>query len=159
MAQLTGRDEGGITLACFTPRISVGQPADSIADERSRALGIGAGGEIHQRIYADPYGLTTWNAAPVAVVRIRLIEAHEFARLTGEPVPPSAIDADTYSRFGLPWFEIYDSDREEVPAAPALSAIKSVDALSAESSAAPPAQAAAKPQNVRPIPPRSREKT
>jgi hypothetical protein len=65
------------------------------------------------------------------------------------------VDAETYSRYGLPWFEVYDSARGELPATSVLASIKSVDELAGK--ARPSNEPKAKKQ-VRPIPPRSRRK-
>jgi hypothetical protein len=115
-------------------------------------LAIGAGGEIQQRVYPDPCGIDAWHAAPSSVVRIRLVEAADYARATGDALPPSAIDADTYSRFGLPWFEIYDADKGDVAVPPALSTIVPAGGSAQDGSETP-----VTPQVVRPIPPRSDE--
>jgi hypothetical protein len=155
--QLTGRDRGGITLTSFLPR-----PGTIDADKmprkpvgRTRELGVGAGGLIAQRIYPDPLGLEIWELSPSRVVHVHLVDADEFTRASGEAVPPSPVDADTYSRFGLPWFEVYDSARGALAATPALATIKSVDEIAGtlRPSSKPKA---ARPKNVRPIPPRSR---
>ncbi len=156
--QLTGRDIGGISVACFGPKNAVSglrrRPA------RGRELGVGAGGRIEQRVYRDPFGLETWHATPRVVVRIHLIEADEYERVTGETAPPSPIDAETYTRFGLPWFKVYDASREDIPATPLMSQVKSVDEVS-ESETHPARRDAPTPINeyqIRPIPPRSRDK-
>jgi len=158
--QLTGRDEGGITLASFLPKPGMlGENAAPRKPARqTRELGVGAGGRIGQRLYPDPFGPRTWERAPDRVIHVHLIDAGEFTRVTGEPVPRSPTDADTYSRFGLPWFEVYDSARGELPATANLSTIKSVDEIDSPSATSRPAAEPKKllPKNVRPIPPRSR---
>jgi hypothetical protein len=159
--QLTGRDRGGITLTSFRPRPGT-IDADAVTRKPggpTRELGLGAGGRITQRIYPDPLGVQTWEHSPDRVLHVHLIDADQFTRATGESVPPSPVDAETYSRFGLPWFEVYDSARGALPSTPALSTIQSVDEIAG--TPRPPSQPKAKaprPQNVRPIPPRSRRR-
>jgi len=154
-SQLSGRDAGGIMLACFRMK-SGAAPAASRRQDRARELAVGAGGEIRQRIYPDPYGVETWATTPAAVVRVRLIDAAEYARVTGEPVPPSAIDADTYSRFGLPWFEVYDADRGDVAVPAKLTGLNPVSGAPDGVAARDP-DSPVRPEVVRPIPPRSRK--
>jgi hypothetical protein len=158
--QLTGMETGGVEIACFEPRRDIDRGRLRKPRGARRELGIGAGGRVQQRIYPDPLGIETWHAAPVSVVRIHLLDANEFAAITGEEAPPSPIDAATYSRFGLPWFVVYDSARGELPATQSLSAVKSVEELSDRptGSVSPSAESPMTLQ-VRPIPPRSARRT
>lgn len=152
--QVTGETEGGITIAVFEPKAGAleGESSPPRASARARDLGLGAGGRITQRVYPDPYGADVWSSTPAVVIHLHLIEAEEFARLTGERVPLSPVDTETHTGHGLPWFELYDSARGELPATPELSGVKSLDEVENEP------QNGARPQNVRPIPPRSRRK-
>ena len=149
--QITGEAEGGITIAVFEPKPGAleGKSSPPSASARTRELALGAGGRIEQRVYPDPYGVDVWSSTPAVVIQLHLLEADEFTSLTGEQVPPSPVDAGTYSRYGLPWFEVYDSARGELPATPELSGVKSLDELENKGT---------RPQNVRPIPPRSRKR-
>jgi len=147
--QLTGREiAGGIQIASFRPKPGAIAELQVTAKQSERVLGMGAGGQIQQRIYPDPYGVDKWNPVATAVIQIHLLEIAEFAAWTGEPPPPSPVDAETYTRFGLPWFEIYDSDRGDVPASEALSGVKPVDDLTK------PVDIKAK--QIRPIAPRKK---
>ena len=131
--QLTGQEiAGGIQIASFHPKPGAIGELQMTAKQTERVLGMGAGGQIRQRIYSDPYGVDKWDPAPTAVIQIHLLEIAEFATWTGEP------------------FEIYDSDRGDVPASEALSGVKPVDDLTK------PVDIKAK--QIRPIPPRSRKR-
>jgi hypothetical protein len=150
--QMTGADSGGITVACYRPTANLMTQPPARASRR-RDLGVGAGGRIRQRIYPDPYGVEVWDAEPVRVTRFQLMEAGEFTRRSGLEVPPSPIDAATYSRFGLPWFELHDESRGEVSATPALSGLKPLQV--GESDVSEPG-AGNDPTTINRIPPRSR---
>jgi hypothetical protein len=156
--QLTGREIGGIAVACFAPKSAVLEQRRGPPGRRE--LGVGAGGRIEQRVYRDPFGLETWHATPRAVIRIHLMEAHDYERVTGETAPPSPIDADTYTRFGLPWFKVYDASRGAIPATPRMSGVKSVDQVNRgeTDTAKRDAPTPLNEYQIRPIPPRSRDK-
>jgi hypothetical protein len=155
--QLTGRDSGAIRLACYAPRVGVEVPPAPPRRRRHRDLGLGAGGTITQRIYPDPYSADFWQTSPTAIAWLHLLDAEDFCRLTGEEAPPSPIDAETYLRFGLPWFEVHDADRGDVAATEAMSAIQGVDDVSPRPGRQQ-RQPAKAPGPVRPIPPRARRR-
>ena len=50
---------------------------------------------------------------------IRLIDAQAWQTLTGGDPPSSPIEIESYTRAGLPWFDIYDENEPTLaPAAP-----------------------------------------
>lgn len=155
--RLTGADTGGLTVACYRPASPLPALA-SAKPSRGRDLALGAGGHIQQRLYPDPYGPdpyggSVWQPEPTSVVTIRLIDAVDFAAQFGIVVPPSPIDAATYTRFGLPWFALDDAARGDADAAPALASLESTPPLGSE--AAPDeANAPIEPGVVKRIPPR-----
>jgi hypothetical protein len=158
--QRAERETGGIRLASFaaTPDALAGRAVPRRNTRQIRNLAVGAGGRIKQRIYPDPLGFNVWERSASGTAWIHLVDADEYARVTGERVSPSPIDAETYSRFGFPWFDVYDSARGDLPTT-ALAQIKSVDDLAAKGKKRQPA--ARRPGgtlNVRPIPPRARRK-
>jgi hypothetical protein len=155
--QQAGGEVGGLRLASFAahPDRLDGRKAPRQRPPQARSLAIGAGGRIKQRIYPDPLGFDVWESSPSANVWIHMIDADEFTRSTGEAVPPSPIDADTYSRFGFPWFQVYDAGRGDLPPG-SLTDVKSVEALAG---ARPRPTRKPRPKmKVRPIPPRARRR-
>lgn len=76
------------------------------------ATGPGAGGRMRQEIRPDEHGLDTWDDEHATFVEIRLCNSEAWTQLTGEATPPTPIDAATYTRFGLPWFERYAEGRD-----------------------------------------------
>ena len=131
-AQLTGAErEGGLTLSAFAARHR------RIADEdrlwgvqaaacSCEAMGLGAGGRMRQEIYADDYGLNSWEPEPAATVRVELVDALAFETLTGIPVPGETTDARTYTAHGLPWFDLLQPTGADIRAAARLAGIRSV---------------------------------
>jgi hypothetical protein len=85
---------------------------------------LGAGGEIEQKVYPDPHGFDVWEESPAGVARVRLVDAHLLAALTGREPPPSPIDAAAYATAGLPWFALYDEEAGDVSPAEALARLK-----------------------------------
>lgn len=126
---LTGRDEvGGLTLTAIEPVPGVfpdrpPEPARRNVAEQVRSFGrrpqrmaVAAGGEIRQKIYPDEHGSSTWDLATAASVTVRLVEAHDYAALAGCPVPETPISRATYDELGMPWFELADEQKGDVPA-------------------------------------------
>jgi hypothetical protein len=133
-SQLTGDDDGTLRLVVYEPQPGrfVETPAEAPAPGRRRApkskMGLGAGGQIRQRLYPDPHGLGIWDTQEATEVTIRLVTAQEFTAVTGEIPPPTPIDAATYTAHGFPWFEVYD-EPSDLPPSREMTAIRSVDKL------------------------------
>lgn len=138
-AALTGEDRyGGIQINVFEPREGVfpdepPQPSDSASPVRSlglgtptSAMGLGAGGEMQQRLYPDPYGLDVWDQESRQGIAIFLASPDAFRVITGYDAPPTPIDAQTYTDFGLPWFSLYDEDRADLPGSERLAGVPSI---------------------------------
>lgn len=109
-----------------------GAPMRRRAAPAAQAMGLAAGGRMHQQIYADPYGIDAWDRAASSRCFVTLADAVQWREITGEPPaarPPTAAD---YSSAGLPWFDYYAADVETLAGAPALTMVKSVAELAAE---------------------------
>jgi hypothetical protein len=137
--QLTGTEEvGGIQLLVYEPkpgRFPDGLPAGAGAAGRDGAarlaepvpaMGIGAGGEIRQKIYPDRYGIDVWDPTSPAEVVVHIINTGQYRELTGENPPPTPITAQSYVEFGLPWFELYDEGRGDIAPAARLAQVKAI---------------------------------
>ena len=137
--QLTGReDEGGMTIALHAPRPGVfpdEAPAPvragemqfaSAAGPMQASMGLGAGGRMRQEIYADEHGVDTWEPEPADTVHIDLVDALAFEALTGLKPPPPVVDAQTYTRHGLPWFDLIEPTGRDVAAAERLAGVRSI---------------------------------
>jgi hypothetical protein len=77
-------------------------------------MALGPGGRMRQKIYPDPHGTEVWDPDNYGQATVVLVAAEHFALLTGRPPPPTPIDAGTYARAGLPWFELADAAADTV---------------------------------------------
>lgn len=137
-AALTGEERhGGIQLGVFEPREGIfpdepppsasGGPMRSAGfGTRSTDMGLGAGGQMRQRLYPDPYGIDVWNQDSRETITVFLTTPDTFRALTGHDAPPTPIDAQTYTDFGLPWFELSDEDRPDLPGSARLASVPTV---------------------------------
>ena len=64
-----------------------------------------------QKIYPDAYGLAAWDVSRRTSFHVRIVNGAEWRALTGEPAPPTPVDAAAYTKAGLPWFALYDEER------------------------------------------------
>jgi hypothetical protein len=94
-----------------------------------RPMGLGAGGQINQRIYADPYGIETWDEAACTELFIHIVSPQAWYVMTGEPPPPTPVTYRAYQAAGLPWFQIYDEELPGLGPSPALAQVRSIDEL------------------------------
>jgi hypothetical protein len=142
--QLTGRETvGGIQLVVFDPKpgrfpdqppppsATMGGMPMAMPMAPDAEMGLGAGGQMRQRIYPDPHGLDTWNEQPTASVAVHILNSELFRQVTGFDPPPTPIDVQTYIEWKLPWFELYDADRGSIPASDRLRKVKSIEAFDA----------------------------
>ncbi|WP_234794060.1 hypothetical protein [Mycolicibacterium flavescens] len=139
-AQVTGQEiHGGIQLRAVglteqalqrwreTP---VEQVLCCAPDESAEAdMGVGAGGRMRQEIYADERALSDYDVERSARVFVHLCSAAVWTAITGEAPPPSPVDRDAYVREGLPWFDYYDADAQDLAASQTLARVKTVGEL------------------------------
>ena len=134
-SQLTGSEAGGLRLLVFEPR--VGQFPDKppprslpaalqTESVTTGAMGLGAGGKIRQKVYLDPYGLGAWDLQNFSSVWVHILNSEQYRAVTGLEPPPTSIDARTYTQYGFPWFQLYDEELRDVPAAERLARVKSL---------------------------------
>src|SRR6266542_4281339 len=134
--RLTGREEvGGIQIRVYEPKPGVfpdepPPPAEELPVGRLRTpgLGLGAGGQIRQKIYPDPHGLDVWDPDNSAVVFVHLLNSEQYRALTGHEPPPTAIDVAAYIEQGLPWLELYDESEGDVAAPAGLAGVEGTHA-------------------------------
>jgi hypothetical protein len=143
-AQVTGEERtGGIQLLVFEPKPgifpdqapfeSTGEfegmffAAPSIQESSgSFEMGLAAGGQMEQKIYPDPHGLETWDPETYGELWVHIVNSLQYWAITGEEAPPSPVDAQTYTQYGLPWFALYDDEAETLAAAQKLGSVKSL---------------------------------
>jgi hypothetical protein len=145
--QITGEERrGGLQVVAYDPRPGLfpDRPPPpgpeglmESAPARSTAMGLGAGGRMRQKLYPDPYGIETWDPGRRGSIVVHLILAEDYRALTGLEPPPTPIDAQAYIRHGLPWFELDDRARGDLPAPDALSRVRSVGDIDADAGRPP----------------------
>ena len=147
--QLSGAEQGGISVSVYGPKAGIFPDAEPPPDARpqrlSRPMGLGAGGAIVQRIYPDPFGLDTWDQGCCARVRVHILNSAQFEALTGREAPPTPISAATYTEHGLPWFALYNETLGDIAAADRLAAVRSIDERERERKPGTEKEAAALP--------------
>ncbi|MFI1356226.1 hypothetical protein ACH4TV_22010 [Streptomyces sp. NPDC020898] len=90
------------------------------------AMGLGVGGSMRQEVYRDDRPLTAWAEHPAGRVFVHLVTPPEWRRITGEAPPPSPVDRAAYTRAGLPWFDYFDQDAEDLAPTDPLTAVQPV---------------------------------
>ncbi|MFJ5997237.1 hypothetical protein [Streptomyces sp. NPDC092370] len=90
------------------------------------AMGLGVGGSMRQEVYQDDRPLSHWSKRPDGRVFVHLVTPPEWRRITGEAAPPSPVDRAAYTRAGLPWFDYYDEDGEDLAPTDTLGSVKPV---------------------------------
>ena len=92
-------------------------------------MGLAAGAQIHQQIYEDPYGISSWQRNGAVRCFVHLLNSESWHELTGERMPRPPITAKEYQEAGLPWYHYY-SDKKSLEGSKILSAIKSIGEFS-----------------------------
>jgi len=142
-AALTGVEVlGGLQITVFEPKPGIFPDSPLIAPPRGGRvhgvkqqavrMGIGAGGLMTQKIYADPYGVEVWDQRHYGQVWVHIVNSQHFQELTGVAPPPPPIDAQEYTRRGLPWFALYDEERPSIEATGEFAQVKTITARDAE---------------------------
>lgn len=135
--QLTGAArEIGIRIEVLEPKPGLfpekpppGQqfrPEAAFEEAMDPGLGVGAGGQIAQKIYPDEHGLTTWDEASRDGTAIYLLNSSQYQAVTGKPPPPTPITPELYTALGFPWFTLWDEERRDVPESEHLQEVQSV---------------------------------
>ncbi|MFD5099936.1 hypothetical protein [Streptomyces albidochromogenes] len=96
------------------------------APRAAAAMGLGVGGSMRQEVYKDDRPASDWAAEPSGRLFVHLVTPPEWRRITGEEPPPSPVDRAAYTRAGLPWFDYYDADGEDLAPTGTLSGVKPV---------------------------------
>ncbi|MFJ3230853.1 hypothetical protein [Streptomyces sp. NPDC086787] len=96
------------------------------ARPRAAAMGLGVGGSMRQEVYRDDRKPKDWAERPAGRVFVHLVTPPEWRRITGEAPPPSPVDRAAYTRAGLPWYDYYDQDGEDLAPTDPLDAVKPV---------------------------------
>lgn len=89
-------------------------------------MGLGAGGRMRQEVYTDDRTLADYDQSGARRVFVHLCSAAQWTAITGEVPPPTPVDRDAYVEAGLPWFDYYDADAQDLAASQTLANVKTV---------------------------------
>ncbi|MEU3841282.1 hypothetical protein AB0E88_14775 [Streptomyces sp. NPDC028635] len=120
-----GPPPGG-ALPAMAPAPGAAPAAPGAAPRAAAAMGLGVGGSLRQEVYRDDRPLSDWAAEPAGRVFVHLVTPPEWRRITGEAPPPSPVDRAAYTRAGLPWYDYYDADADDLAPADPLQSVKPV---------------------------------
>ncbi|MFB7778381.1 hypothetical protein [Streptomyces bauhiniae] len=122
-AQLAG---GFGSPPAFAAPAPGGAPPSGAAPRRAAAMGLGVGGSMRQEVYRDERPASDWSGMPAGRVFVHLVPPPEWRRITGEEPPHSPVDRAAYTRAGLPWFEHYDDEADDLSPADPLKPVRPV---------------------------------
>ncbi|WP_345618052.1 hypothetical protein [Streptomyces ziwulingensis] len=117
---------GGVTPAMPAPGALPAPAAPAGAPRAAAAMGLGVGGSMRQEVYRDERPAADWAGRPAGRVFVHLVTPPQWRRITGEEPPPSPVDRAAYTRAGLPWYDYYDQDGDDLAPAPELEGVKPV---------------------------------
>ena len=139
-ASITGMEKfGGIQISVFEPKPGRFPDTPPLRSESGpvrfaapktgtepQYMGLGAGGEMKQKIYPDSYGIDVWDLDNYGSLSIHIVNSAQFLELTGVPPPATPIDTKTYTEYGLPWFDRYDELEQDVAPPEKLTKVKTI---------------------------------
>jgi hypothetical protein len=145
-ASLTGAEKiGGIQITVFEPKPGRFPDKPPLRSETGpvrfaapkthtapQSMGLGAGGEMKQKIYPDSYGIDVWDQDNYGCVAIHIANSSQFLELTGIQPPPTPVDTKSYTEYGLPWFDLYDEFKEDIAPSDHLTGVKTIAEIDAQ---------------------------
>ena len=90
------------------------------------SMGLGAGGRMRQEVYVDGRPLADYDESGALRVFVHLCSAAQWTAITGEVPPSTPVDRDAYVDAGLPWFDYYDADANDLAPSVILAKVESV---------------------------------
>ncbi|HTY23708.1 MAG TPA: hypothetical protein VMC85_11290 [Desulfomonilaceae bacterium] len=141
--QITGREEaGGMQIIVYDPKPGKFPEEEPRWGRRgsdyicccSQAgpgveMGLAAGGKMEQKIYPDSYGIDTWDVHTFGRVYVHIVNSMMYREITGSEPPPTPVTAREYTRYGLPWFDLYDQEKATIEESGILTGVKSTGDL------------------------------
>lgn len=103
-----------------------GQMVMACAPPTGAAMGLGAGGRMKQEIYTDERSVGDYDESVAQRVFVHLCSAAQWSAITGEVPPPTPVDREWYVRAGLPWFDYYDADAQDLAPSAKLAHVRPI---------------------------------
>ncbi|MCY4395578.1 MAG: hypothetical protein OXC10_10615 [Rhodospirillaceae bacterium] len=147
--QLTGAAEhGGLQIVAFPMKVEryeallkdqlrMFEPLLHSCSFAEDGMGLAPGGRMKQDIYDDPYGLDAWDQRQASRCFVSIVNTVQWLAIAGERPPAEPPTAEAYSRYGLPWFDYYDADRQALAGSNKLKGLRSVAEHTAAQGKAP----------------------
>lgn len=125
---------GGIRLTVFAPKPGAIEKQPLIIYNHmvmegcnmESSMGLAAGGKMKQEIYEDEYGFDVWDQDSRTEVMIHIVNSETYKMITGQNPPHPPLDAETYTNFGFPWFELYSEGKSDLKGSKQLAAVKTI---------------------------------
>jgi hypothetical protein len=140
-SQVTGDEKyGGIQIIVYEPKPGKfpDQPPPRAEFGPARFptvgadMGLAAGGKMKQKIYPDPHGIDTWDQENYGYIFVHIVNSIIYREITGKEPPASPVTAETYTRHGLPWFDLHDETLGDVSTPEVLTKVKTVNEIDEE---------------------------
>jgi hypothetical protein len=107
------------------------QPRIMRSPDLRPGMGVGAGGNIVQKIYPDRHGFDCWEGKEADRAQVYLVNSAQFSWITGQAPPPPLISAADYTKIGLPWFKLWDAELGDLGSQSVLEVVKSIGDIAA----------------------------
>jgi hypothetical protein len=141
--QLTGAAEyGGLQIVAYPmkreaferlPRLERARfCADAAPAASGFSLGLAPGGRMKQKIYDDKFKFEDWDLGHSSRCFVHTVNSLVWRSITGELPPTVPLTAKEYDDAGLPWFDLYDGDKQALEGGEPLKGLKSVKELGEE---------------------------
>lgn len=113
------------------------------------SMGLGAGGNMEQEVYEDPYRLDAWDTRHGSRCFVHIASSLAWRAATGEDPPTTPLTSREYNDHGMPWFDYYDGDAMALEGAKKLASVKSVKEVGEEKGEHPlPENRSVEPKHV-----------
>lgn len=87
-----------------------------------KEMGVGKGGKITQKVYADPYGLEVWKELPSQTRAVYFVHAELLAEITGTPIAKPVSQGEYQGA----WYGLKDEAEGDVAGSETFTGLKSV---------------------------------
>ena len=71
-------------------------------------IAMGAGGQLRQPIYQDPYGADAWDTDTSHRCFVTIVNSDQWRLITHQSPPHRRLKAHHYRKHRIPWYDVYD---------------------------------------------------